>query len=289
MQPSRHAAGATSGTHIDTIALSSGQWQRPTRNAARPRRPVAVSKTMPNLELQQLPPAWSKRESEAPASPKLRRGSISPVGFAKAVVMLQHTKGDAIKIRRANGFNVVGGVSPDEVRRLLALPAQDRAYTVSTWLLRSLTRRLHSGGLTIPAPILSRNYQVLSDGMAAAMQARKISNTPFPYPLRQLLALLLIVFQALMPMVVAAFIDSISLVSVVCFFTCLGYFALNEVAREIELPFGIGANCLPLVAYQTDFNSKLCQLLDVDVPSFGLEPPGSRGRSPSMHRVSRRL
>ena len=62
----------------------------------------------------------------------------------------------------------------------------------------------------------------------------------------------------------------------------------NPAALKNSAACGVGRGW-PLVAYQTDFNSKLCQLLDVDVPSFGLEPPGSRGRSPSIHRVSRRL
>lgn len=47
-----------------------------------------------------------------------------------------------------------------------------------------------------------------------------------------------------MPMVVAAFIDSVPLVSTICFFTSLGYFGLNEAARELETPFGLGANHL---------------------------------------------
>ena len=50
---------------------------------------------------------------------------------------------------------------------------------------------------------------------------------------------------------------------------CIGYWSLNEVARELEHPFGLGANHLPLVAYQDQLNSKLARMLDVRIPNRG--------------------
>ena len=76
----------------------------------------------------------------------------------------------------------------------------DRAFLVQTWIVRLMTNRLAAGGLAIPPPLLSRTYQVLSDGTAAAMQARKVSYVAFPFPLRQLLVLLLLVFMIIAPM-----------------------------------------------------------------------------------------
>lgn len=107
------------------------------------------------------------------------------------------------------------------------------------WILRLMSLRLRQGGLAVPAPILSRTYQILSDASQGAQQAAKLASTPFPYPLRQLLALLLLAFQLLVPMAVAAFVDSPPLVACLCFFICLGYMALNEAARELEHPFGL--------------------------------------------------
>ena len=84
----------------------------------------------------------------------------------------------------------------------------DRAYVVQTWIVRLMTNRLASGGLAIPPPLLSRTYQVLSDGTAAAMQARKVSYVAFPFPLRQLLELLLSIFIILAPITIASFMRS---------------------------------------------------------------------------------
>ena len=88
----------------------------------------------------------------------------------------------------------------------------------------------------------------------------------------ELLALLLLAFQVLVPMCVAAFVDSPPLVATLSFFVCLGYTALNEAARELELPFGLGANHLPVVSYQEAFNSKISRLLDLNHPELGYLP-----------------
>lgn len=140
------------------------------------------------------------------------------------------------------------------------------------WITRLMGARLRQGGLAIPAPLLSRTYQSLSDALHGAQQAAKLSTHPFPYPITQLLALLLLSFQVLVPMCVAAFVDCPPLVATLSFFVCLGYMALNEAARELEHPFGLGANHLPVVSYQESFNSKVSQLLDLNQPELGYLP-----------------
>lgn len=132
-----------------------------------------------------------------------------------------------------------------------------------------MAERIQAGGLAIAPPIVARAYQEFADAHASAGQASKLAETPFPYPLRQLLALMLIAFQVLVPMCVAAFVDSPALVATLSFFTCLGYMGLNEVARELELPYGLGANHLPVVAYQEGLNRKISRLLDLARPKLG--------------------
>ena len=68
---------------------------------------------------------------------------------------------------------------------------------------------------------------------------------------------------------IAAFVDSIPLVSLLSFFVILGYSGLNEAARELEHPFGLGANHLPLLNYQSAFNHKVAALLDRSIPDPG--------------------
>ena len=97
----------------------------------------------------------------------------------------------------------------------------------------------------------------------------QVSYVAFPFALRQLLAVLLTVFSLLAPMCIAAFIDDPALVSIISFFVLLGYIALNETARELELPYGLDANDLTLTQWQKDFNAKLAGLLDLSMPQLG--------------------
>ena len=60
--------------------------------------------------------------------------------------------------------------------------------------------------------------------------------------------------------------------AVLSFFVCLGYTALNETARELEHPFGLGANHLSLCAYQRQFNSKLARVFACSEPRALLLP-----------------
>ena len=71
----------------------------------------------------------------------------------------------------------MGGVTQGEIDLLEPAAPGDRAYVVQTWIVRLMTNRLAAGGLAIPPPLLSRTYQVLSDGTAASMQARKVRAT----------------------------------------------------------------------------------------------------------------
>ena len=63
---------------------------------------------------------------------------------------------------------------------------------------------------------------MISDGTASYMQARKVSFIAFPFPLRQLLFVLLFVFQVLVPLCITSFMDELALVAVLSFFVCLG-------------------------------------------------------------------
>jgi predicted membrane chloride channel (bestrophin family) len=166
-------------------------------------------------------------------------------------------------------LEVLGGVSESEVEMLQAVPPGDRTFRVQSWLVRLMTDRMRVGGLNVAAPILSRTYQGMSEGMTAAEQARKTSCVEFPFALRQLIELLLIVFSVLLPMCVSAFVDSVGVVVSVSFFAVLGYVALNETARDLETPFGRAAHGLSTSRWQKDFNTKLASMLDLSVPVPG--------------------
>ena len=232
-------------------------------------------RALPQKSASQVLREATRVKEERKKTKKKDKGNLSLFHFLSATVF--RTAGEEIKLKmmHENSFDVVGGVSDAELELLRCLPPGNRFFRVQTWMVRMMTNRLANGGLAIAPPLLSRTYQVLSDGTAAALQGRKVAHVEFPFALRQLLAVLIAVFLALAPICIAAFVDSVPLVAVLSFFTCVGYTALNETARELEMPFGLDANDLNLVEYQRDFNQKLAQLLDQTVPELGYQETAS--------------
>ena len=153
---------------------------------------------------------------------RVRKGSLTAGEYVAATVLLKSSKHTLEALMRANSFEVVGGVGDAEAAVLVKVPPADRCMLVQAWIVRLMTRRMLAGGLGIPPPILSRTYQVISDGTASYMQARKVSFIAFPFPLRQLLFVLLFVFQVLVPLCITSFMDELALVAVLSFFVCLG-------------------------------------------------------------------
>jgi len=233
--------------------------------------------------------SWGGRKTKDDSTDKLRRGSMTHTAFFQASVLMRADKKTRLQLARANCFDVIGGVTQSEIDMLEPVPPGDRAFVVQTWIVRLMTNRLAAGGLAIPPPLLSRTYQVLSDGTAAAAQARKVSYVSFPFPLRQLLVLLLWVFIIIAPITISSFMRDEVFVGILSFFVCLGYTALNEAAREIEHPFGLGANHLALCAYQRQFNSKLARLFDQSIPSLGYVPGGESEHARMQHESAIRV
>ena len=113
----------------------------------------------------------------------------------------------------------------------------------------------------MPPPVLSRLYQVLSDGHNGFMQAKKVAFTPFPLPYAQLVLLFLFVLMISGPVVIVAYVNSTFLAGCLSFLATTASFALNEVGRELEHPFGHEPNDLPLSELHYDFNVRLVSLL----------------------------
>mmetsp|Transcript_61551 Transcript_61551/g.144222 ORF Transcript_61551/g.144222 Transcript_61551/m.144222 type:complete len:495 (+) Transcript_61551:39-1523(+) len=124
-----------------------------------------------------------------------------------------------------------------------------------------ITHNLRIGVLDIPPPILSRVYQTLSRGFVNLLNAVKIKDTNFPFPWAQMITLLLVVHSIFTPSVVTSFMTSYQWAIPVTFIPVFGMFALNQVAAQLEMPFGQDDNDLPLEHFQKEMNQSLLQLM----------------------------
>lgn len=127
--------------------------------------------------------------------------------------------------------------------------------------------------LLIGAPILSRVYQELETGMLSYTRAKIVSHVPFPFPLTQVIYYCLYIFLVLCPFIVRASLDEpepnlIKTWSMLAlnFFLCAGYACLNEIAVELEQPFGHEANNWPLHVQHWRIDADLEDMLHAPTP-----------------------
>eukprot|EP00931_Biecheleriopsis_adriatica_P062653 TRINITY_DN37802_c0_g1_i1.p1 TRINITY_DN37802_c0_g1~~TRINITY_DN37802_c0_g1_i1.p1 ORF type:complete len:331 (+),score=44.81 TRINITY_DN37802_c0_g1_i1:296-1288(+) len=119
--------------------------------------------------------------------------------------------------------------------------------------------------LKVPPPILTRVFQELSNGIVGIVDAQKISDYPFPFPLAQMVSVMLIITAALGPLVLASIMESAAWSAALAFLTTFCFFSIHYIAAEIEMPFGDDPNDLPLFSIQKSLNTALIQLLDDDI------------------------
>jgi len=93
------------------------------------------------------------------------------------------------------------------------------------------------------------------------LEAVRIALVPFPYPFAQMLTGLLVTFCVFSPVLVQNFTDSQIFGTLLTFIIVYGYWGLNEIAVELENPFGDDMNDLPLVGLHTEFLGMLEEIL----------------------------
>ena len=140
-----------------------------------------------------------------------------------------------------------------------------------SWIYQLVYERIRAGGLAVPPPVLTRVFAILSDGMLGYEQCRKIMDTPFPFPWAQLIVVLLASFTVWVPLVVVRFVNSTPFAALLSFFAVMAYWALHEVARDLEDPFVYDPNDLPLARIQYAFNERVIALSHNLRPASTLE------------------
>ena len=100
-----------------------------------------------------------------------------------------------------------------------------------------------------PPPVLSRVYQELSNGMLGFNQSLKLADVPFPFIFAQILEAMLVVFLIGAPVMIVV-ITGMRLDHWITPFASsmvvMGFWSLNEMAKELENPFGDDTNDVPI-------------------------------------------
>lgn len=139
--------------------------------------------------------------------------------------------------------SVIGDLSKEEY--LLVGRAKDRVGLVLLWLNELVTNLQPL--LLVPPPILSRVYQELSNGGLGYSQAEKLSDIPFPFIFAQLLTVSVTFMSIVTPLAFTVVTGGSWITPVMASGAVLSFWCLNEIAKELENPFGSDLDDLPLL------------------------------------------
>lgn len=158
----------------------------------------------------------------------------------------------------------VMGLDSDTLEYLRHCETTDanRVEVLLHWIQELVTDNHRIGVLAVPPPILSRVYQTLSRGMVNLHNARKLADIPFPFPLAQIIGVLLLAHSVMHPIYVGALDLNYAWAAVYTFFPISMMWSITLVATQLEQPFGEDPNDLPLSLLQFDMNQSLLMLLD---------------------------
>lgn len=113
-----------------------------------------------------------------------------------------------------------------------------RCFVVYANINRLFFQHLAHGGFKVPPPVMARCVGPLEDAMSAFGQATKLAMTQFPFPWAQVVLMFLVLMAASLPFMIVAFIKEIWVGIFMSFVVVTTYWSLNEVAVEMEDPFG---------------------------------------------------
>lgn len=133
----------------------------------------------------------------------------------------------------------------------------DKTEILLAWIQRLVVVSHGNGVLPIAPPILSRVFQELSTGIVELNGAKKISETPFPFPYAQMISCLLLLHWIISPIVNCMLINDTMACAIVTFATVFALWSINYIAAEIEMPFGDDCNDLPISEFMVAFNDSL--------------------------------
>jgi len=137
----------------------------------------------------------------------------------------------------------------------------DRCEVCLQWIQRLIVDSSKSGVIDIAPPILSRVFNELGNGIVNLSNARKITEFPIPFPMTQMITVMLLFHACITPIICATTVESPGYAAMVTFVVIFAYWSINYIALELEMPFGDDINDLPLHVMQQDMNRSLIMLM----------------------------
>lgn len=211
------------------------------------------------------PSAFSNLPVHVVTARKASVASVKSEGCNVASRVSTSSEVDGARVEGGLSYLKVVGQLSEEHRKTL-LRTEAKVDLVHSWIIEGVALAALKGYILTQPPILSRVYQELSNGMLGYNQAYKIALVQFPFAFAQMLTLFLVVFLMCCPLVVFVFTGGEVLSPGLTFITVIGFWGIHEIAVEIENPFGVDSNHLPLATLHETMVNALLEVSCVKAP-----------------------
>mmetsp|Transcript_38038 Transcript_38038/g.88976 ORF Transcript_38038/g.88976 Transcript_38038/m.88976 type:complete len:600 (-) Transcript_38038:86-1885(-) len=174
-------------------------------------------------------------------------------------------------------FEVIDTEGMEKEQLIYMSYSPEPPLVILQWLQQVIVSSIRTGVTDIPAPIVSRVFQELSNGLVHLQNVAKISDTLFPFAYAQMISVMLLIQFCLAPVFSTAMTDSITMAALGSFMTVFLTACMNLIASEIEMPFGDDPNDLEVKEMQKALNANLVTLMDPRTssqPQFVLSDEG---------------
>jgi len=153
--------------------------------------------------------------------------------------------------------------------------SHNKCEIVLQWIQRLIHEASGTEVVKVAPPILSRVFNQLGNGIVILNNAKKLNEFPIPFPLAQMILLMLGLHWVLMTIMCAATVESPIWAGIVCFAVVFSFWSIHYISEQLEQPFGDDSNDLPIREMQVDLNSSLLALMKAEArfpPPFKYDP-----------------
>jgi putative membrane protein len=152
------------------------------------------------------------------------------------------------------------GIDEDTLLRLKQ--TETKVELIYFWIQGLIVESVKTGLINTPAPIVTRAWGELANGMLKFHECLKIANVPLPFPYSQTTLFLLVIHWLVTPVMMCTWTDNPFVAGMVSFIQVFVLWSLHAIAQELENPFGADANDLNVREMNNDMKIKLLMLVD---------------------------
>lgn len=244
-----------------------------------------------NLELDGGRDSQAMQATRKTSVHKTRAGITKDAVIGEKQVQIVDGKATGVEIQGAKRelvkLGVYGAPSMEETMRLHG--ATDKVCIVLMWMEEAISRAQVQGILLTAPPILGRAYNELGSGLAGFNSAYRIALVPFPFCFNQMIAWNLAIFLIVCPMVSYVFTGGEALTSSLTFCCLMGFWGVNRISMELENPFGIEVNHLPMAELHHAYVEALGEMHQHPMPEYAWDSAVMGEEAKDMPTLKRAL